>query len=298
KQLEETQKIRFAIPIQLPPQLYIRVISDRWIGAEAFLSVSLNHLVLPENYQQHTELLSLPPLPVTALKNNHLKRYVLRNLLISTLYRLRWAFRGHPRPKFNKKRLVELTGDVTPDFRSTKNADIIRSYIQAVSLVIIDEIHLLGGNREPILEGGLFNFSNLVRLVPLEIHIVGFSKRHYCPRMATMNKPTFINIMRHSPKSLMTEEELQTIQSQIKDSRAVRPQFDDSESSLHIQLEIHFNAEIVAGTIKSRKEAMIYLSYPYLYRRLQQNPTYYELKDAYSKTINDYLSNLFEKSMQ
>ncbi|CAI2175522.1 12719_t:CDS:2 [Funneliformis geosporum] len=211
---------------------------------------------------------------------------------------LRWAFRGHPRPKFNKKRLVELTGDVTPDFRSTKNADIIRSYIQAVSLVIIDEIHLLGGNREPILEGGLFNFSNLVRLVPLEIHIVGFSKRHYCPRMATMNKPTFINIMRHSPKSLMTEEELQTIQSQIKDSRAVRPQFDDSESSLHIQLEIHFNAEIVAGTIKSRKEAMIYLSYPYLYRRLQQNPTYYELKDAYSKTINDYLSNLFEKSMQ
>ncbi|CAI2175520.1 12718_t:CDS:2 [Funneliformis geosporum] len=89
KQLEETQKIRFAIPIQLPPQLYIRVISDRWIGAEAFLSVSLNHLVLPENYQQHTELLSLPPLPVTALKNNHLKRYVLRNLLISTLYRLR-----------------------------------------------------------------------------------------------------------------------------------------------------------------------------------------------------------------
>ncbi|CAG8765881.1 15219_t:CDS:2, partial [Funneliformis caledonium] len=48
-------------------------------------------------------------------------------------------------------------------------------------------------------EGGLFNFSHSVRPIPLEIHIEGFSGRHYCPRMATMNKPIFINIMRHSP---------------------------------------------------------------------------------------------------
>ncbi|CAI2199435.1 17890_t:CDS:2, partial [Funneliformis geosporum] len=59
--IHETQKIRFAIQIQeLPPQLFMRIISDRWIGAEKFLSVSLNHLVLPANYHQHTELLSLP----------------------------------------------------------------------------------------------------------------------------------------------------------------------------------------------------------------------------------------------
>ncbi|CAI2167406.1 3556_t:CDS:2 [Funneliformis geosporum] len=550
KQLEETQKIRFAIPIQeLPPQLYIRVISNRWIGAEAFLPVSLNHLVFPENYHQHTELLSLPPIPVTALKNKSLeeicsKRFThfnpVQTQVFDTLYNsssnvlicaptgsgktvtaelaMWWAFREHPRSKVvyiaplkvlvrervddwqarltgpMKKRLVELTGDVTPDLRSIENADIIittpekwdgisrswqhSSYVQTVSLVIIDEIHLLGGDRGPILEvilsrmnyissqnenkvrivglstalanaqdladwlcideGGLFNFSHSVRPVPLDIHIEGFSERHYCPRMATMNKPTFINIMRHSPIKpvivfvssrrqtrltaqdliayccltenphhflRMTEEELQIIQSQIKDSsmkrtlifgiglhhagltesdrkivellflqqkiqvlvatstlawgvnlpahlvvikgtefydakskgyidfpitdvlqmigRAGRPQFDDSgvacifvqnskknfykkilyepfpiESSLHIQLEYHFNAEIVAGTIKSRKEAMIYLSYTYLYRRLQQNPAYYELKDAYPKTIDDYLSKLFEKSMQ
>ncbi|CAG8774274.1 2901_t:CDS:1, partial [Funneliformis caledonium] len=102
-----------------------------------------------------------------------------------------------------------------------------------------------------------------------------------------------------------------------------RPQFDDSgvacifvqdskknfykkflyepfpvESSLHMQLENHFNAEIVAGTIKSKEEAMKYLSYTYLYRRLHQNPAYYELKDAEFKTIDDYLSELFEKSMK
>ncbi|CAG8651394.1 1656_t:CDS:10, partial [Funneliformis mosseae] len=224
KQLGETQKIGFAIPIQeLPPQLYIRVISDRWIGAEAFLPVSLNNLVLPKNYHQHTELLNLPPLPVTALKNKTLenicsKRFThfnpVQTQVFETIYNsstnvlvgaptgsgktvtaelaMWWAFREHPRSKVvyiaplkalvrervddwqsrltgpMKKRLVELTGDVTPDLRSIENADIIittpekwdgisrswqhRSYVKAVSLVIIDEIHLLGGDRGPILE--------------------------------------------------------------------------------------------------------------------------------------------------
>ena len=38
-----------------------------------------------------------------------------------------------------------------------------------------------------------------VRPVPLEIHIDGFAGRHYCPRMATMNKPIFRAITEHSP---------------------------------------------------------------------------------------------------
>ena len=65
-------------------------------------------------------------------------------------------------------KLVELTGDNTPDTRTIRDADIIittpekwdgisrswqtRSYVRQVSLVIIDEIHLLGGDRGPILE--------------------------------------------------------------------------------------------------------------------------------------------------
>ncbi len=39
--------------------------------------------------------------------------------------------------------------------------------------------------------GGLFNFRPSVRPVPLEVHIAGFPGKHYCPRMATMNKPAF-----------------------------------------------------------------------------------------------------------
>ena len=38
---------------------------------------------------------------------------------------------------------------------------------------------------------GLFNFRPSVRPVPLEVHIAGFPGKHYCPRMATMNKPSY-----------------------------------------------------------------------------------------------------------
>jgi hypothetical protein len=50
-----------------------------------------------------------------------------------------------------------------------------------------------------IQEVGLFNFRHSVRPVPLEIYIDGFPGKHYCPRMATMNKPTYAAIKTHSP---------------------------------------------------------------------------------------------------
>ncbi|VDI49942.1 activating signal cointegrator complex subunit 3 [Mytilus galloprovincialis] len=145
------------------------------------------------------------------------------------------------------KKVVELTGDVTPDMRAIAGADLIvttpekwdgvsrswqtRNYVKAVAVLIIDEIHLLGNDRGPVLEVivsrtnfisshtskpvrvvglstalanardladwlaisqmGLYNFRPSVRPVPLEVHIHGFPGQHYCPRMATMNKPTF-----------------------------------------------------------------------------------------------------------
>ena len=46
---------------------------------------------------------------------------------------------------------------------------------------------------------GLFNFRPSVRPVPLEVHISGFPGKHYCPRMATMNKPAYKAIRQHSP---------------------------------------------------------------------------------------------------
>ncbi|KAH8857458.1 Activating signal cointegrator 1 complex subunit 3 [Schistosoma japonicum] len=174
-----------------------------------------------------------------------------------------------------KKRVVELTGDITPDIQQLLRSDLIvttpekwdgisrswqhRSYVRQVALIVIDEIHLLGEERGPVLEvlvsranyianqlgqsvriiglstalanapdlaawlhvpftmtsisevatlsntsygltgRGLFNFRPSVRPVPLEVHIQGFPGRHYCPRMATMNKPIFQAIRSHSP---------------------------------------------------------------------------------------------------
>ena len=66
------------------------------------------------------------------------------------------------------KVVLELTGDVTPDLKALTKADVLittpekwdgisrnwqhRSYVQEVALVIIDEIHLLGQERGPVIE--------------------------------------------------------------------------------------------------------------------------------------------------
>ena len=66
------------------------------------------------------------------------------------------------------KHVVELTGDVVPDSQAIASADIIvttpekwdgvsrswqtRQFVRSVALIVIDEIHLLGDDRGPVLE--------------------------------------------------------------------------------------------------------------------------------------------------
>ncbi|KAF9171872.1 hypothetical protein BGX20_006778 [Mortierella sp. AD010] len=550
KQLGQPQVITFTIPViePLPPQIFVRAVSDKWIGAESVHAISFKHLILPELYPPHTDLLDLQPLPVSALHNEVLEEICLKRFshfnpvqtqIFHTLYNtshnaligaptgsgktvaaelaMWWAFKDQPGSKvvyiapmkalvrervtdwtsrlvgpMNKK-LVELTGDITPDIKSIESADIIittpekwdgisrnwqtRPYVQKVSLVIIDEIHLLGGDRGPILEVivsrmnyigaqlkkrirlvglstalanahdladwlgiqevGLFNFRHSVRPVPLEIYIDGFPGKHYCPRMATMNKPTYAAIKTHSPNQPvivfvssrrqtrltaqdliaycamednprrflhMPEDDLDILLTKVQDSslrlalgfgiglhhaglpegdrklveelfvstkiqiliatstlawgvnfpahlvvikgtefydaktctyvdfpitdvlqmmgRAGRPQFDQEgiarifvhdakknfykkflhepfpvESSLHLHLDDHLNAEIVGGTIKNKQDAMDYLTWTYFYRRLQMNPSYYGVEDLTPLGVNTFLSDLIEKSI-
>lgn len=55
KQHSEVQKLEFVIPIpksdltsdELPPQIHIRAVSERWIGSETVIPVSFKHLILP-----------------------------------------------------------------------------------------------------------------------------------------------------------------------------------------------------------------------------------------------------------
>ena len=313
KKLYDDHELNFTIPLSdpLPTQIYVRAVSDRWLGAETVTPVSFQHLIRPDTESVYTDLLDLQPLPVSALKNPLLEeiygqRFLFFNpmqtQIFHTLYHtsanvllgsptgsgktvaaelaMWWAFREKPGSKvvyiapmkalvrervqdWRKRltrqmglKLVELTGDNTPDTRTIRDADIIittpekwdgisrswqtRGYVRQVSLVIIDEIHLLGGDRGPILEiivsrmnyiasqskgsvrlvgmstacanamdlsnwlgvkDGLFNFRHSVRPVPLEIFIDGFpEQRGFCPLMQSMNRPTFLAIKTHSPE--------------------------------------------------------------------------------------------------
>ncbi|CAG9768745.1 unnamed protein product [Ceutorhynchus assimilis] len=71
KYCQDEHLIKFFVPIfePLAPHYFLRIVSDRWIGAETQLPVSFKHLILPEKNFPPTELLDLQPLPITALRN-------------------------------------------------------------------------------------------------------------------------------------------------------------------------------------------------------------------------------------
>ncbi|KAL7275807.1 putative steryl acetyl hydrolase mug81 [Rhizina undulata] len=556
RKLYDEHELNFTIPLSdpLPSQIYVRAISDRWLGAETVTPVSFQHLIRPDTETVYTPLLNLQPLPITALKNRKLERIYgsrfkyfnpMQTQIFHTLYHtaenvllgsptgsgktvacelaMWWAFRENPGSKVvyiapmkalvrervkdwgarltgpMGLKLVELTGDNTPDTRTIRDADIIittpekwdgisrswqtRSYVRQVSLVIIDEIHLLGGDRGPILEiivsrmnyiasqmegsvrlmgmstacanagdlgnwlgvkNGLYNFRHSVRPVPLEIYIDGFpEQKGFCPLMQSMNRPAFLAIKTHSPskpviifvasrrqtrltaKDLIAfcglednprrflhipEDELQSILTRVKDQslkealqfgiglhhaglvesdrqiaeelftfnkiqvlvatstlawgvnlpahlvvvkgtqffdakiegyrdmdltdvlqmlgRAGRPQFDSSgiariftqdakksfykyflhtgfpvESSLHKVVDDHLGAEIAAGTIKTKQDALDYLTWTFFFRRLHKNPTYYGLEldqDELegSEAANRFLVDMVDKAVE
>ena len=558
KKLHDDHEMHFTIPLSdpMPTQLYVRALSDRWLGADTVTPISFQHLIRPDTESVYTDLLNLQPLPITALKNPLLeeiyaKRFQFFNpmqtQIFHTLYHtsenvllgsptgsgktvaaelaMWWAFREKPGSKvvyiapmkalvrervqdWRKRltqqmglKLVELTGDNTPDTRTIRDADIIittpekwdgisrswqtRGYVRQVSLVIIDEIHLLGGDRGPILEiivsrmnyiatqskgsvrlvgmstacanamdlanwlgvkQGLYNFRHSVRPVPLQIYIDGFpEQRGFCPLMQSMNRPTFLAIKTHSPEKpvivfvasrrqtrltakdlinfcgmednprrfvKMNEDDLQLNLSRVKDNalrqalsfgiglhhaglvesdrqlaeelfannkiqilvatstlawgvnlpahlvivkgtqyydaksegyvdmdltdvlqmlgRAGRPQFDNSgiariftqdakkdfykhflhtgfpvESSLHNVLDNHLGAEVSAGTIVTKQDALDYLTWTFFFRRLHKNPSYYGLaisaeehnSTAAQALANDYIISLVNDSM-
>lgn len=60
----------------------------------------------------------------------------------------------------------------------------------------------------------------------------------------------------------------------------------------------HLNAEIVAGTITSKQDAMDYLTWTYFFRRLLMNPSYYELEDTNNDSVNKFLSALVENAIK
>lgn len=69
------------------------------------------------------------------------------------------------------------------------------------------------------------------------------------------------------------------------------------ESSLHKMLEDHLGAEISAGTIKTKQEALDFLTWTFLFRRIHKNPTYYGIEDPSDEGINKWIIELVDKTM-
>nr|ODN85918.1 pre-mRNA-splicing helicase BRR2 [Cryptococcus depauperatus CBS 7841] len=69
------------------------------------------------------------------------------------------------------------------------------------------------------------------------------------------------------------------------------------ESSLPSYLHDHFNAEIVAKTIENKQDAVDWCTWTWFYRRLMQNPGFYNLQGTSPTHVADYLSELVETTL-
>ncbi|KAK6123255.1 hypothetical protein DH2020_043012 [Rehmannia glutinosa] len=69
------------------------------------------------------------------------------------------------------------------------------------------------------------------------------------------------------------------------------------ESHLHHYLHDNLNAEVVVGVIQNKQDAVDYLTWTFMYRRLTQNPNYYNLQGVSHRHLSDHLSELVENTL-
>lgn len=70
------------------------------------------------------------------------------------------------------------------------------------------------------------------------------------------------------------------------------------ESQLDHSLHDHLNADVVAGTIENKQDAVDWITWTFMYRRISQNPNYYNLAGRTGQHINDFLSELIENTIE
>jgi pre-mRNA-splicing helicase BRR2 len=66
------------------------------------------------------------------------------------------------------------------------------------------------------------------------------------------------------------------------------------ESHLDHFLHDHLNAEIVTETVENKQDAVDYITWTFMYRRLTQNPNYYNLQGVTHAHLSDHLSETVE----
>ena len=223
KYKEDAHVINFFVPIYepLPPQYFIRIISDKWLQAETQLPVSFRHLILPEKHAPPSELLDLQPLPVSAVRNQIYEAFFSSkfshfNSVQTQIFNAVFGADGNTlitAPTCGKTSIAELAilrhlasddqpsvvychpnesqcealfadwskrfdalgvpvsmlcGETAPDLKSLARRGVVvstverwdvlsrrwkqRKDVQSVRLFIIDDIHLIGGEKGPAVE--------------------------------------------------------------------------------------------------------------------------------------------------
>lgn len=69
------------------------------------------------------------------------------------------------------------------------------------------------------------------------------------------------------------------------------------ESNLEMYLHDAINAEVSVENIETSQDVIDWITWSYMYRRLVQNPNYYNLSGKTGQHINDHLSELIEKTI-
>ena len=176
--------------------------------------------------------------------------YIAPKTELCEIARRNWETRFGPLGK----KVALLTGETATDLKLIAKANIIistpinwdilsrrwkqRKQVQNVQLIIVDELHLLGGDDGPVFEiicsrmryisqqiernirivalsssianakdvaqwlfcssNNTFNFHPQVRPLNLELHIQGFNMTHNASRLIAMSKPVFQAIQRYA----------------------------------------------------------------------------------------------------
>ena len=58
------------------------------------------------------------------------------------------------------------------------------------------------------------------------------------------------------------------------------------------------NTEIVADTIQTKQDAVDWLTWTFLFKRLKPNPNFYNLSGRTPQQINDFISQLIEDTVE
>ncbi|RMX47508.1 hypothetical protein pdam_00002126 [Pocillopora damicornis] len=401
--------LKFFVPVfePLPPQYFIRIVSDKWLGSETQLPVSFRHLILPEKNPPPTELLDLQPLPVSALRNpafeglykdkfpyfNPIQTQVFNTMYNSDENVLIGAPTGSGKTicaEFAVLRLLQQTPDcrcvyVTPlqsladqvytDWQTSRLIAMTKPTYQAIvkhspkkpvivfvpsrrqtKLTALDLLTFSGAENdaerflhcteedlqpfvkrlndktlketvsygvaylhEGLSEGETKIVEQLFNSGAIQVVVVSRNLAwaiDMSAHLVIIMDTQFYEGKIHTYVDYPVTDVLQMI------GRANRPLLDDSgkavilcqaskkeyfkkflyeplpiESHLDHCLHDHFNAEVVTKTVENKQDAVDYLTWTFLYRRMTQNPNYYNLQGVTHRHLSDHMSDMVENTL-